>query len=208
MLTDELMQLGQKILAELNSDRSSTTQKWMAHYIAELMKRAEGSAKAEFREKAEKECADLILKLWDLEKEKAKIRVRASIDARFDEIYEKRPNSDEIKKLIEHPESAHELEDQTSKDIILFSLHDVESDLLRFRIIGDAIGSLDRDLATDELLQEADKYIQVFEITVRHLKDIWNQAEGISIEDLAGIQSFVSLQIRKIQQIRNYLIDE
>jgi len=206
VLTDELKQLGQRLVDELSTDRSSTTQKWMAHYIAELMERAEKTNEPDVREKTQKACSDLILRLWDLEKEQAKIRIQGMVYARFDEVYKKRSGVDDLKKIIEHPELVDELEDQSSKDIVLFWLNDIEDDLLRLQIIGEAINSIERDAAIEELLKEADKFLQIYETTKRYLKDIWEQVEEINIENFDNIQSFVSIQLRKIQDIRNRLL--
>jgi len=60
----EIIKLGNKLVDELSQkEGSDTTKDWMAHYIAELMIKAELANGAE-KEKYEKECADTILKLW------------------------------------------------------------------------------------------------------------------------------------------------
>lgn len=55
--------LGKRLVAELRlNDSSDTLGRWMAHYVAELIKTAEGSDKK--AEAARRECADIILQLW------------------------------------------------------------------------------------------------------------------------------------------------
>jgi len=56
--------LGNKLVAELKmADSSDTLNRWMAHYIAELMSKAE-KATGETKTALEKECFETILKLW------------------------------------------------------------------------------------------------------------------------------------------------
>jgi len=60
----DIVSLGNKLVKELElEDTCETLQRWMAHYLAELILKAE---KAEGAEKAslEQECFDTILKLW------------------------------------------------------------------------------------------------------------------------------------------------
>lgn len=62
--------MGQRILRELNlAESNKTLVRWMAHRIAELMERSEGTADDSVREQARRECADLILRLWSQRRE-------------------------------------------------------------------------------------------------------------------------------------------
>lgn len=42
-----------------------TLARWMAHYLAEKMEKAESAPEGEERERARRECIELILKLWE-----------------------------------------------------------------------------------------------------------------------------------------------
>jgi hypothetical protein len=60
----EAIQLGKKLVAELNkNDNDDTLSKWMAHYLSELVLRID-SEKGEQKAQLQKECAELILKIW------------------------------------------------------------------------------------------------------------------------------------------------
>lgn len=62
----DVVNLGHAILRELQlSDTNNTLVRWMAHYIAEVMDRAERADESGTRESAQRECADLIIRLWD-----------------------------------------------------------------------------------------------------------------------------------------------
>lgn len=60
------MTLGKRIVKELElEDSVDTLGRWMAHRIAELMERAEQSETEAKREAAKRECADVIIRLWE-----------------------------------------------------------------------------------------------------------------------------------------------
>lgn len=58
------MRLGKKLVAELGLEPGvDTLSKWMAHYVAELIHKAETATKGE-REQRKRECASVIMSLW------------------------------------------------------------------------------------------------------------------------------------------------
>ena len=60
----EVIRLGRQFVKELNLGRSNDTfSRWMAHYLAEKIKAAE-SAVGEKKVKAQKDCSEVIMKLW------------------------------------------------------------------------------------------------------------------------------------------------
>lgn len=65
---EEILILGKKIIKELSNeddDRLTLLEKWMGHYIAELIDKAENAKTEKERTAFQKECFDTILKLWD-----------------------------------------------------------------------------------------------------------------------------------------------
>lgn len=60
----ETVALGQKIVREWG-DRPSVLVQWMAHRIAEMMRKAEEADSPKEREAARTECTDLIMRLWE-----------------------------------------------------------------------------------------------------------------------------------------------
>lgn len=60
---DQVLALGRKLVEELDLESTDTLGRWMAHYVAELMDRAESSALEELAA-AKKRCSDVILDLW------------------------------------------------------------------------------------------------------------------------------------------------
>lgn len=64
-LQEKILNLGKLFVKELNLEPGvDTFSRWMAHYLAEKISIAEQSKGSE-KEKAEKECFDVILKLWE-----------------------------------------------------------------------------------------------------------------------------------------------
>lgn len=62
---EEIIKLGKKLVQELQLEPSvNTLGRWMAHYIAELIKKAEYSEDEKERKAYKKECFKVILKLW------------------------------------------------------------------------------------------------------------------------------------------------
>jgi hypothetical protein len=64
MASEAILTLGKKLVAELDLNQSSDTLgRWMAHYVAELMRAAE-TVEPERRQEIKKECCAAILDLW------------------------------------------------------------------------------------------------------------------------------------------------
>lgn len=61
----EVINLGKKLVQELElADSVNTLGRWMAHYVAELIIKAEQAQSVEEKKAAERECYEVILKLW------------------------------------------------------------------------------------------------------------------------------------------------
>ena len=60
---DPVFQLGEKIAAELDANEGDTLGRWMAHYVAEMIKDAE-KTKGPKAASARKKCAAAILEVW------------------------------------------------------------------------------------------------------------------------------------------------
>lgn len=62
---DQVIKLGKKIIEELNLQHSvDTLSRWLSHYLAELLIELNECPK-DVRKSKEKECVDIILKIWD-----------------------------------------------------------------------------------------------------------------------------------------------
>lgn len=62
---EAIIKLGNKITQELQLDfKNNTLGKWMAHYVAQLISEAEVADTEEGKKAKQKECCEIILKLW------------------------------------------------------------------------------------------------------------------------------------------------
>jgi hypothetical protein len=62
---EDILKLGKRLVQELMSETTTKTLgRWMAHYVAELIHKAEHCESEEEKKVAQRECCDLILKLW------------------------------------------------------------------------------------------------------------------------------------------------
>jgi hypothetical protein len=62
----EMIALGKKIIEEFSNDgHCDGTVRWMAHYLAELIARAENETNSKRKRDLQKQCVDVILSLWE-----------------------------------------------------------------------------------------------------------------------------------------------
>ena len=72
--------LGQRIVRELGiTNDVDTLGRWISHRVAELIERAEQATTDADRELARRECADLIIRLWEHRSERSYARPLAHI---------------------------------------------------------------------------------------------------------------------------------
>lgn len=75
---DKIIKLGKKLVKELDLEYSvNTLARWMSHYLAELMCNIDNAKTNEEKKDLQKECCDLILKLWS---QKENLPIRKPLD--------------------------------------------------------------------------------------------------------------------------------
>lgn len=75
---EEIIKLGKKLVKELDLEYSvNTLARWMSHYLAELMHNIDNAKTNEDKKQLQKECCDLILKLWS---QKENLPIRKPLD--------------------------------------------------------------------------------------------------------------------------------
>jgi hypothetical protein len=63
---EKILKLGKKIVNDLQINHSGKTlDKWMAHYISELIVEIDNESNSTIKEEKRKKCCDLILKIWE-----------------------------------------------------------------------------------------------------------------------------------------------
>lgn len=112
--------LGQKILEELKLDRQmDTLARWMAHYLAEKIEKAELAPEGEVGEAARRECMELILKLWERRHSWPLSAPLKDISGRLDELLNQKPKFFFRSETISDPilDLMHNLEDLHAKEM-------------------------------------------------------------------------------------------
>lgn len=203
MLTDDLKQLGQQIVTELKIDHNSITQKWMAHYIAELITKTEDSNE-EDKVEDEKYCSQLILQLWDSMNQRKQSEIKYKFGKALDAGYEKRHNVSEIQNILHNPDTIDALTGE-EKLIILFVLDDIEQDLIRLRIFGNVLAEETTE-SLPETVENIKDYMGIYQVTILHLKDIWPEVEFESYTQRKNIDTFVAEQLRFFLQLRTRIL--
>lgn len=62
---EEIIKLGKRLIQELKLEYTvDTLARWMVHYLAELIQNVEKCKSKEEKKKLQKECCDIILKIW------------------------------------------------------------------------------------------------------------------------------------------------
>ncbi|KIO54437.1 hypothetical protein [Flavobacterium hibernum] len=75
---EQIIKLGKKLIKELDLVYSvNTMARWMSHYLAELIHNAESAVNIEEKKILQKECCDIILKIW---REKDVLPIRKPLD--------------------------------------------------------------------------------------------------------------------------------
>lgn len=126
-----------------------TLARWMAHYLAEKMEKAESAPEGDERERARRECIELILKLWERRHSWPLSAPLKDIAGRLDELLNPRPKfffrgetiSDPILDLMHNLEELHAKEMQICVMSYIASL-DLEKDR---EYLKDHVGHLDDD---------------------------------------------------------------
>lgn len=89
--TETVIKLGVKIVKELQLENSrDTLGRWMSHYLAELLDSLEKCSNEQKKKKIEKECCDIILRVWSQ---------RESVHGIFTPLSDLRPLIDIIESL-------------------------------------------------------------------------------------------------------------
>src|SRR5690606_28966144 len=154
MLDEQLKIRGRAIVSELELGVDQTTEKWMAHYLAELMDCAEKAETRELRQQAANQSAEIILTLWEQKKKKARHEYYSALNRAFSDVYEKRPFAETLKSVLDDSDQLDVIEEFPDQIGILFYLDFYETDLLRLCLIAEIVSKMQKDEMTEEVVKE------------------------------------------------------
>jgi len=206
MMIQELKDRGRQLVDELSLQRDATMQQWMAHYIAELMHRAENADSDTERLRASDKCADIIVHLWERRAEDARRYVRSQVYSSFENLYQKREYADILRLALENPMDQVYPRDWDTRAMILWHLRDFERDLLFLLVSASAFDGIERGEAIDEavkiFIEREDRLA-----TIRHhLSDVFPGVEKLDLRNRRSVLRYVRSALRSIQDVRERLI--
>jgi polyhydroxyalkanoate synthesis regulator phasin len=204
-MTDELIAKGKQLVEELGEEPKLSS-RWMAHYVAELMERAE-SEDGESRQQAAHLCAELIIKLWGVRLQKHIVEVERDLRAWFKRgtfQYNPEERYERLKTAL------NDLEGVTSDvnaDMALDwgTLRDVEDDLLQLWLVAEAAGKPD-EKQFDEIARKFDKSdAEVYGIQNR-LNKVFPAMAEVSLGDLTKVRKCVIDCLRKVTELQHAVL--
>lgn len=194
-----LIEKGQSLIAEFSEDNPTTLQKWMAYHLAELMGMADSAGSDEITQAASERCANLIMKLWQIETDKKATElqqrlwnVRRLPSDNFD--YELLKNA-----LNELPEA----EDLTPEDWskIYTYVESAESWLIHLLTIANGAAKDVEDSAVEKYLERENSHE-----LIAKLVQIFPHLESADLKDKTDIYDKVVEAMRHLYQLRSRLL--
>lgn len=203
---------GQQLIEELSSDRQDILSRWMAHYVAELMEKAEPGDLDETETRAAlTRCADLILRLWEIkvqeEINRAKNRfnywfTRAS-GARYSPLIdddEDKRHYENLRRALAAPESIRD-ELGAEAGVIFWSLSDVERWIIELLWISEALNTPEADVSHDAVQRLLKDELEAGAIRSRVAR-VFPAFADLSLEDLAVTRKQITEALKSIHQLR------
>ena len=205
MLDEQLKRRGKLIVEELELGVNQTTEKWMAHYLVELMDRAEKAETEELRMQSAKQSAEIILTLWEQKKSQTRHEFYSALNNSLAKVYERRDFADVLKSVLEHPEHIAEAEDFRDHVTLLFYLGFYETDLLRLYLIADIATKIENGEIAKEVAEEFENTEDLYLSTKSHLQDVWPKIEKVGLSQIPELRSLIVAKLGELQRLRNRL---
>lgn len=203
-MEEDLITKGEELVGELGNEQELSS-RWMAHYIAELMQKADSGDK-ETNQDASKLCADLIIKLWELKSKKRIIKVERDLQFWFKNRpdYDSDDRYERLKAALDNPESiAVEVNVDTALD--LRALRDVEDDLLRLWLVIEAAEKPD-DQKMNEIASEFSKSdADVLRINER-LSKLFTRFADLSLADVPKLRPEILKALQSVDQLKRAIL--
>jgi hypothetical protein len=217
-VNEELVRKGRQIIEELGSDRPDILSRWMAHYVAELMEKVEsGDLDEAETQTSVTQCADLILRLWEIKVQEETNRIQNRFNSWFARasgaIYPLLIDDDEDKhhyenlaKVLAAPESIR-AELSAEAGVIFWSLSDVEHWLIELLWISEALNTPEAD-SSDDAAQRLFKNERKAEAICSRIARVFPAFADLSLEDLAVTRDQVAEALKSIYQLRLVFLGE
>jgi hypothetical protein len=206
-MNNDLIEKGKRIIEQLGGERADVLKKWMAHYVAELMEKANSTDEAESQAAADK-CASVILKLWDLmiQEQVQELKNRSwnwlnQADEEKEERYEK------LRKALANPESVKDAAEPVDVDdgLTLQSLNEVEDWLLELLIKSEVLNEPDTDILDETAIIFAQSEIGTQDVTERVAK-VFPDLADLCLTDKDETSAKITEALRSIYLLRHAIL--
>lgn len=204
-MTDELIVKGRQLVEELGAEPELSS-KWMAHYVAELMERAESGDGESSRQAAEL-CAELIIKLWGVRLQKRIVEVERDLRVWFKRgtfQYNPEERYERLRAALDDPDSvAGEVDADTALN--WGTLRGVEEDLLQLWLVAEAAGK-PGEKQFDEIARKFDQSDAEVHGIQERLAKVFPALAEISPGDLTRVRQCVMDSLRKVDELQHAIL--
>ncbi|WP_339885305.1 hypothetical protein [Polaribacter vadi] len=211
----KIIELGKKIVKELQLDPGvDTLSKWMSHYLAEKIELAK-TLKGVKKKNADKECVEIILKLWD---RRWSIPNKKPFFSDFEPLIEtlEKLNPDRERPFFYNPIIQDGFDDEDKKTKTHFEMALKVDKIARsiiFDLLSQAVNELEISKEREEILRKSIESIDSLEsriiITFRnHNKPLKIEDEEVErhLEEIENLKNRIS-NLEKFSVLRNSLMD-
>lgn len=200
VMDDDLTQKGNKLAQELSKDNRSTLDKWMAHYLVELMERA-NSPDCSVSIESRKECAEIIIRLWQQKIDEEALHVRNDF-WEMSSILTNDDNYELLSNALVDPDVISEL-DEKSWTGLYHSLSKVEDKLLLLLSLS-STSAADEGQVNDEAIEKflKNEHNEIVDSLARIFPDV----KKVNLKDYDRVNEQVEDALRKIYSLRSSLL--
>lgn len=204
-MTDELIAKGKQLVEELGAEPELSS-RWVAHYVAELMERAE-SGDGETNRQAADLCAELIIRLWGVRLQKQIVEVERDLRTWFKRgafQYDPEDRYERIRIALDDPTN---ITGDVNADTALTwrTLRDVENDLLQLWLVTEAANKPD-EKQFEEIARRFDEADAEVHKIQKRLAIVFPAITEAYPGDLTKVRECVIDSLRKVYELQHTLL--
>jgi glucan-binding YG repeat protein len=205
-MNDDLIKKAKQIIEELGREHQDSLKEWMAHYIAELMEKALSEDVREAQE-AEKECAQIILKLWEMKIQEQIIQVKHEVNSWRNQIHEEDAKYyEKLKHALANPENSEPF--QNAEDgVTIQLLSEVERWLLELFWITEVLNEPNKELIEETTLRMAKSEAET-RTTCQRVAKIFPDLADLDLTDQNATDEKITQALRSVDRLRHALLWE
>lgn len=205
-MNDDLIKKAKQIIEELGKEHQDSLKEWMAHYIAELMEKALSEDVREAQQ-AEEECAQIILKLWEMKIQEQIIQVKREVNSWRNQVHEEdAQHYEKLKHALANPENLASSLD-AEYGLAIRSLSEVESWLLELFWICGILNDPEQELL-DETTQRIAKSEAETRTTCQQIAKIFPDLIDLDLTDQNAADEQIIQALRSVDRLRHALLWE